>query len=102
MSGDPERHPACFADLDTVFPLGPDGLRHTPGRCMICVYKTECLRAAMARPRGLEVREEVVDRAYHSGMIGFLDRWSRKKTLHRKRQSEAGRRSQERKKTSVE
>jgi hypothetical protein len=39
----------------------------------------------MARPQGLEVREEAVDRAYHSGMIGFLDRWSRKKTLHRKR-----------------
>jgi hypothetical protein len=55
---------------------------------MICVYKTECLRTAMTRPQGTEVREEAVDRAYHSGMIGFFDRWSRKKALHRKRQAQ--------------
>jgi hypothetical protein len=99
MTDDSGRQPSCFADLATVFPLGSDGLRHTPRGCMICVYKTECLRTAMARPQGLEVCEEVVDRAYRSGMIGFLDRWSRKKALDRKRRGEAGRRPQESKKT---
>jgi hypothetical protein len=33
---------------------------------------------------GLKVREEFVDRAYESGMIGFLDRWSKKKDLSRR------------------
>ena len=87
MTDDSQRRPSCFADLDTVFPPGADGLRHTPRRCMICVYKTDCLREAMARTAGLTVREECVDRAYRSGMIGFWDRWSRKKSLHRKRQA---------------
>ena len=87
MTGNSPSRPGCFGDLSIVFPLGRDGLRHTPRGCMICVYKTECLRTAMRRPQGLEVREEAVDRAYNSGMIGFLDRWSRKKELHRKRQA---------------
>ena len=39
-------------------------------------------RAAMQGGKSARVREEWVDRAYASGMIGFLDRWSRKKTLH--------------------
>lgn len=88
MTDDTPCHPSCFADLKIVFPLGPDGLRHTPRSCMICVYKTECLRSAMARPQGLEVREEALERAYRAGAIGFLDRWSRKKALHRRRQTE--------------
>lgn len=36
----------------------------------------------MQGSKSVRVREEWVDRAYASGMIGFLDRWSRKKTLH--------------------
>lgn len=87
MTESADRRPSCFADLKIVFPMGADGLRHTPRGCMVCVYKTECLRAAMAKPQGLKVREETVDRAYESGMIGFLGRWSRKKDLHRKRQT---------------
>ena len=39
----------------------------------------------MSRSGGLQVHEEIVDRAYESGMIGFLSRWSRKKELSRKR-----------------
>ena len=35
--------------------------------------------------QGLSVKEEKVDRDYEAGMIGFLDRWSRKKALHKKR-----------------
>ena len=90
MTDNNERRPTCFADLAIVFPLGSDGLRHTPRGCMICVYKTECLREAMSCTQGFTVREEAVDRAYRSGAIGFWDRWSRKKSLHRKRQA-AGR-----------
>jgi hypothetical protein len=81
------KYPSCYADLDTVFPMGENDLRTTPERCMACVYKTECLRAAIADDKGNRVREEMVDRAYHSGMMGFLQRWSEKKRLHQKRKS---------------
>ena len=33
---------------------------------------------------GVKVREEIVDRAYDSGMMSFLERWSKKKDLKRK------------------
>jgi hypothetical protein len=61
--------------------MGDNGLRHTPEACMICRYKTECLRRAMTTEGGITVREEMVDRAYTSGVVGFLERWSRKKAL---------------------
>lgn len=81
------KYPSCYADLDTVFPLGENDLRNTPERCMACAFKTECLRAAMAADKGIRVREEMVDRAYSSGIIGFFQRWSEKKRLHSKRTS---------------
>jgi len=84
MSGE---YPYCFAKLEVVFPKGNDGLRHTPESCFVCFCKTECLRTAMGKSEGLEVREECVDRAYESGMIGFLERWSKKKNLHRKKKN---------------
>ncbi|CAN2049695.1 4Fe-4S Wbl-type domain-containing protein [Candidatus Magnetomoraceae bacterium gMMP-1] len=77
------KYPACFGDLEKVFPLGQDGLRTTPDFCMTCVHKTECLRFAMTESqKGLKAKEEYVDRAYDSGLIGFWARWSRKKQLH--------------------
>lgn len=75
--------PKCFADLDTVFPLSGDGLRETPPTCMRCAHKTECLRTAIGKASGYTVREEMVDRAYRGGVIGFLQRWSQKKNIHR-------------------
>lgn len=78
-------YPYCFGKLENVFPKGDDDLRHTPESCMVCLYKTECLRSAMAKSDGIKVREEKVDRAYSAGMIGFLERWSQKKELHQKR-----------------
>lgn len=78
-------YPACFGSLETVFPMGDDGLRNTPDSCMACDEKTECLRAAMERPSGIEVREEMVDRAYSSGRLGFFQRWSRRKSFSRQR-----------------
>jgi hypothetical protein len=83
------RTPDCFGDIETVFPPGKNGLRNSPIACMACVFKTECLRAAMKAREGLVVREEQVDRAYDSGMMGFFERWSRKKTLHRIRQAKS-------------
>jgi hypothetical protein len=79
-----KKRPSCFGILDIVFPRTDDGLRTTPDKCFECPYKTECLRTAMKKSDGLKVREEVVDRAYESGMIGFLGRWSKKKELNRR------------------
>ena len=79
-----DKRPGCYGVLDTVFPFGEEGLRATPGGCLPCPLKTECLRAAMQGPKGLKVREEMVDRAYRGRAIGFFERWSRKKNLCRR------------------
>jgi hypothetical protein len=70
------KHPECFGQLDTVFPLGEDGLRHSPETCLKCLHKTDCLRTG--------VHQEHVDRSYNSGMIGFMERWSQKKNISRR------------------
>ena len=76
-----KHYPACFANIDIVFPKGEDGMRQSPESCFPCYYKTECLRKALQGKQGIQVHQDVVDRAYESGMIGFLQRWSRKKAL---------------------
>ena len=80
----PNTRPYCFGRLETVFPMGPDGLRAVPESCMVCFCKTECLRAAMAGPDGDQVHKEHLRRAEDAGMVGFLARWSRKKQLNRR------------------
>jgi len=87
MAQKKNRLPDCFAQLDTVFPMGEDGLRITPETCLICRHKTECLRMAIQGRGGLKVREEQIDRAYNSGMIGFLERWSKKKAIDRQKKT---------------
>ena len=77
--------PDCYGRLDIVFPRAKEGLRTSPIACMACVFKTECLREAMQSAEGASVREEQVDRAYRSGMMGFLERWSKKKMLHQRK-----------------
>jgi hypothetical protein len=77
--------PDCYGRLEIVFPLAENGLRDSPLACRACVFKTECLREAMRREDGLAVKEEQVDRAYRGKMIGFFERWSKKKALHRKK-----------------
>jgi hypothetical protein len=37
----------------------------------------------MAAREGLGVREEMLDRAYRGGMVGFFQRWSQKKNIDR-------------------
>jgi hypothetical protein len=77
--------PYCYGKLDCVFPLTDDGLRQSPESCMPCHCKTECLRDAVKGEDGVKVKEEVVDRAYASGTMGFLERWSRRKLLHQRK-----------------
>ena len=83
-----KKYPKCFGELETVFPKTKDGLRNTPDACLECIHKTACLRSAMEGAGGVKVREEIVDRAYDSGMMGFIERWSKKKELKRKLKKE--------------
>ncbi|MFK5954787.1 MAG: hypothetical protein QM498_17185 [Desulfobacterium sp.] len=80
-----ESLPECFGQLEKVFPMGSHGLRQTPEPCMCCPHKTNCLRQAMSGTGGLNVREEMVVRGEKAGRIGFFERWSRKKKLHRQK-----------------
>lgn len=86
MNFDEER-PHCFGNMEIVFPKGRDGLRHSPESCMLCHCKTDCMRTALHGSSGSKIQEEKVDRAYNSGMMGFFERWSKKKAIHRDRQT---------------
>lgn len=88
MTRSPDPLPACYGDLETVFPMGPEGLRHSPEACLSCDHKTPCLKTAMARKNSVAVHEELVDRAYDAGLMGFIERWSRKKTLSARKKTE--------------
>ena len=81
MSDTNRERPECFGRLDTVFPVGEEGLRASPPECMRCPYAKSCLQSAMRGPEGLEFQEEKVDQAYKYGLIGKLERWSRKKLI---------------------
>jgi hypothetical protein len=74
----------CFGILDNVFPMGESGLREVVPTCLHCPDRTPCLRAAMASPNGLRMREEILERAEGRGLVGRLQRWSQKKSLHRR------------------
>jgi hypothetical protein len=87
MNREKKEYPYCFGKLDNVFPLATDGLRHTPESCMVCFCKTECLRTAVKGPEGIKVEEERVKRAYGSGTISFIERWSRKKAIARQKRN---------------
>jgi len=65
---------------------------------MACPHKTDCLRTAMKGTSGITVREAAVDRAYTSGSMGFVERWSRKKELNRRLKQEAKREKLQKKK----
>jgi hypothetical protein len=73
--------PDCFGQLDTVFPVGEEGIRTSPPECMKCHHAKACLQTAMCSPEGLRLQEEKVDQAYKYGLIGKLERWSRKKLI---------------------
>ena len=89
MTEDTQQHkPSCFGELDTVFPMGKEGLRRSPDTCVQCVHKTECLITAMKNEDGLRFQEEMVDRAYRLKKISLFERWSKKKYLHQKQKKE--------------
>ena len=73
--------PECFGQLGTVFPVGEGGLRTSPPQCMRCPHAKSCLQTAMRGPEGLKLQEEKVDQAYEYGLIGKLERWSKKKLI---------------------
>ncbi len=77
----PKMPPACFASIEKVFPLGAEGLRHTPPECLECEIKTECLRSALGGQQGVVVHEERLARSYQAGHVGFLQRWAQQKQL---------------------
>ena len=80
--------PACFGDLDRVFPSGADGLREVAAGCWDCTARVECLRAAAtAKDGGATLAEEKALREDPDGMAGFLRRWSRRKSAARKEES---------------
>ena len=77
--------PPCFGNLEKVFPMGEKGLRQTPDDCFFhCPVKTRCLRQAMATKEGAKVEEEIIERGDRAGAMGFFERWSRKKQLHKR------------------
>lgn len=78
--------PACYGQLETVFPMQADRLRRTPESCMPCPHKTMCLREAAAGREGLKIADEKIDRAYTSGTMGFFERWLKKKTIARQKE----------------
>ena len=73
----------CFGVLRKVFPMGVEGLREVPPDCFGCSRKTACVRTALSSPEGVRVQVEMVERAASKGMMGRLERWSRKKELSR-------------------
>jgi hypothetical protein len=84
-------HYECFGVLEIVFPLGEDGMREVPQGCAGCAQRVACMKAALASEEGIRFREDRVERLERSGMIGWLERWSRKKELSRLSGSRQGR-----------
>jgi len=89
MSNESKKRPPCYGELDKVFPLREDGFRVSPTECLQCSHKTECLRQAIGEASGFSVREEMIDRAYRGGVIGFFQRWSQKKNIHNMKQKKS-------------
>lgn len=80
--------PDCYGKVDVVFPMTGEGYREIPERCMEgCEHSVDCLKKALnSDPDADKVREEQVDRAYDAGLMGFFERWSKKKMLKSKSQ----------------
>ena len=73
----------CFGILDNVFPISENGLREIVTECFQCPDRVLCLKIALSTEEGIKMREDILDRAAKDGFIGRLQRWSRKKELHR-------------------
>jgi hypothetical protein len=73
----------CFGILEVVFPFGERGMREVPPGCTECNARVDCMKAALASDEGIRFTEEMIERSEKVGMIGWLERWSRKKELSR-------------------
>gem|GEM_PF-2394088 len=73
----------CFGNLEKVFPVGKRGMREVPSGCTECIKRVDCMKAALASDQGIRFTEEMIERKESAGMIGWLERWSRKKELSR-------------------
>lgn len=81
---DPAR-PACYGELETVFPMGAEGLREVRESCQGCGHKVACLRQAVsAKPAQRELEEERQGREEDGGVSGFIRRWARLKDHSRR------------------
>ncbi|MBU1274398.1 MAG: hypothetical protein KJ720_03410 [Proteobacteria bacterium] len=79
--------PACFGDLERVFPNGSKGLREVAAGCWDCNHRLDCLRVAASGQGGEALAEEKARRGDPEGMVGFMRRWSRRKTASRREDS---------------
>jgi len=77
--------PDCFGDLAKVFPMGADGLRHSPAECQACPDKVACLKAALATPVGAAVKRggAGADGPASRALTGFK-RWSALKSARKR------------------
>ncbi len=73
----------CFGNLEVVFPLGNGGMREVPHGCTECPERVDCMKVALVSDEGIRFTEEMLERSEKSGMMGWLERWSRKKELSR-------------------
>ncbi len=89
----------CFGHLEKVFPMGEDGFRTSPSDCMKCPMVKPCIQAAMKGAEGLKLEEKRIDRAYECGLIGTLERWSKKKLIRRKIEEQNNQREKKQKPT---
>lgn len=77
----------CFGDLETVFPLGREGLREISARCWDCIERVECLRLAVSKGEMADLlKEEVAVRHDPDGLAGSIRRWSRRKAAAEKKE----------------
>ena len=82
----------CFGILDSVFPMGKEGLREIVPTCFECPERKACLQTALNTEQGFELRSEVLTRSSAGGFLGGLRRWSEKKELSRLRKERKGER----------
>ena len=73
----------CFGILESVFPMGKEGLREIIPTCFECAEKKACLQTALKTEEGFQLRSEVLDRSPANGFLGKLRRWSERKELSR-------------------
>lgn len=81
-----QARPACFGDMEKVFPRGADGLREVPKDCWDCEERVDCLKAAVGSADARREMDEDMARREQEmtgGVTGFLRRWSRLKSQRR-------------------